>query len=291
MEVEHGALENEFGLKQAIFHFDDQSWRIHDLVTKKSGSMLTIEKNWDTQVFSCRDRLHDTRIDGNGCFELHIGSKFLEIKLQKMGIPQNWGHSPSPQKRTHWQQRNGMLLVSINLYHFHDELKIYCKTSNKHTPWKFKAGTWSRLACNAIIKSSFVLTFPSTVSAGKGGGETEEPWHDGCGMTDGRTFLLFGMTWTESKQTVPLKLCEITTLQLTKQFVVPNPISWWPSCWLHIMFSFVLLITLNKICVLHSGSWFLSGFNLLTLGCISINVDSNPRLFWMDHSRCSENKR
>ena len=107
MEVEHGAagrwVQSQTGhcpLPWSVLK------KIHDLVTQKSGSMLTIDKNWETYVFSCRDRWHDTRI--------HIGSKFHGIKVQKMGISQNWGHSLSPQKQTHCQQRNGMLLVSIN---------------------------------------------------------------------------------------------------------------------------------------------------------------------------------
>ena len=266
MKVEHGVLKDELSLKLAIFHFHDESSQIHDLVTQKPGSMLTIDKNWEICFFSQRQvawyknrwkRMLWTTYWVKVSWDQ--GSKNWHIsKLRTFSLPSET-NSLSTKKRN--ATSNSIYQLIINY-----ELNIYCKTSNTHTPWKFKAGTWSRLARNAIIKSSFVLTSPSTVSAGKGGGETEEPWHDGCGMTDGRTLLLFGMTWTESKQTVPLKLC--------KQFVVPNPISSWPSCCFH-MFSFVLLITLNKTCVLHSGSWFLSVFNLLILGCISINVDEN----------------
>jgi len=64
----------------------------HDLVSLKTGFMLTIHKNSEKKhmYFSCGDRWHDTIIDGNGCFELHVGSKFHEIKVQNTGgISQN----------------------------------------------------------------------------------------------------------------------------------------------------------------------------------------------------------
>lgn len=78
----------------------------------------------------------------------------------------------------------------------------------------------------------------------------------GATMADGRTVLLCGMIWTEATQAVPIKPRNFfykPTFQLCQAKQLASMI--------------VLLMTLRKIWILHSGSWWLSGFNLFIPEC------------------------
>ena len=58
MKVEHGALEDELRLNQAVFHFHDQLISVakkqcHDFVSPKNGLMLTTDKNSEKNTCPC----------------------------------------------------------------------------------------------------------------------------------------------------------------------------------------------------------------------------------------------
>ena len=85
-----GPLEDEFSLKQAIFHIHGQLLAIKNprFCFPENGDHVDkwtkIGKTHTHTVLSCGDRWH-----GNGSFELHVWSIFHEIKVQKTGISQN----------------------------------------------------------------------------------------------------------------------------------------------------------------------------------------------------------
>ena len=168
------------------------------LLPKNRGPCWQPTRIGKHMFFSCRDRWHDTRIDGNGCFELHIGSKFHEIELQKMDIPNNWGRSLSPQKQTHCQQRNRMLKVSINsLLILSWNAKQATRTLHENSRLALDHGLPAMPSSNRHLFWHFHRRSPQ--AKGEGRRKNLGTMAVGPTMADVDTVLLLGMIWTDSK--------------------------------------------------------------------------------------------